>query len=172
MLFFGALYQRSSHVKGVNIQSPFILFLQAYATLFSTVMSLSRRNEMKFVSLLLYRSFNMRLMRLQNTNTLRTLHARARARACVYSMSTEEEILYTRAVSYVTFTVVLLKIQVLWNAMLRRMVQSPTVRRIVVLPSSGPGSPRKLKLPDPEDDGLKILPNIISIYHSEERNIP
>jgi hypothetical protein len=41
-----------------------------------------------------------------------------------------------------------------------------------VLPSSGPGSPRKLELPDPEDDGLKILPNIISIYHSEERNIP
>jgi len=45
-----------------------------------------------------------------------------RARASVYSMSTEEEILYTIAVSYVTFTVVLLKIQVLWNAMLSRMV--------------------------------------------------
>jgi hypothetical protein len=84
----------------------------------------------------------------------------------------EEEILYTRTVSYVTFTVVLLKIQVLWYATLRRMVKLPTVRRIVALPSSGTGSPRKLELPDPEDDGLKILPNIRSIYHSEVRNIP
>ena len=39
----------------------------------------------------------------------------------------------------------------------------------LVLPPSGPGSPRKLELPDPEDDGLKILPNIRRIYHSEER---
>jgi len=45
-----------------------------------------------------------------------------RARACVYSMSMEEEILYTRTVSYVISTVVLLKIQVLWNTTLRRMV--------------------------------------------------